>query len=120
LIRWYQPGGFDPLLDESAEYAARLIRSGVPVNNQPEPSLVHGYIDLVAAVRAANRARDRIIRWTTSRSPTWSSRIRNDQEQDGRNGGIFLFYSTPPVYSTPQRHLGGATRISDHAKFRGL
>jgi hypothetical protein len=34
------------------------------VTYQPEPSLVHGYIDLAAAVPAANLARDRIIRWT--------------------------------------------------------
>ncbi len=55
--------GFDPLLDEGAEYAARLIRSGVPVTYQPAPSLVHGYIDLVAVVPQANVAREYIISW---------------------------------------------------------
>ncbi len=55
--------GFDPLLDEGAKYAARLIQSGVPVTYQPEPSLVHGYIDLVAVVSAASVARDHIIAW---------------------------------------------------------
>ena len=55
--------GFDPLLDEGAEYAARLIRAGVPVTYQPEPNLVHGYIDLAGIVPVAHAARHRIIGW---------------------------------------------------------
>ena len=60
--------GFDPLRDEGAEYATRLIQSGVSTTYRPEPSLVHGYIDLVpidlaALVPAANEARNHIIDW---------------------------------------------------------
>ena len=53
--------GFDPLSDEGATYASRLVRCGVPVTYLPEPTLVHGYLELAAAVPAAEQARERVV-----------------------------------------------------------
>lgn len=48
--------GFDPLRDEGALYAERLARAGVPVQHRCEPGLIHGYVAMSGAVRAAREA----------------------------------------------------------------
>lgn len=52
--------GFDPLVDEGDIYARRLEESGVTVRHRPYPSLIHGFISLGGAVRAARAAIDQI------------------------------------------------------------
>ncbi len=52
--------GYDPLVDEGDAYAARLAAAGVPVRHRPHPSLIHGFLSLGGAVRAARAATDQI------------------------------------------------------------
>ena len=40
-------GGFDPLRDEGAEYAAALQAAGNNLTYVPHPSLTHGYANLL-------------------------------------------------------------------------
>lgn len=48
--------GFDPLRDEGHAYAERLRRAGVPVRYQDFPGLIHGFLQMTAAVGAADLA----------------------------------------------------------------
>lgn len=48
--------GFDPLRDEGEAYANALGAAGVPVVHLNEAGLVHGYLQLDAAIRAADTA----------------------------------------------------------------
>lgn len=50
--------GFDPLRDESPAYADALRAAGVPVVLRCERDLVHGWLNMAGAVRAARRALD--------------------------------------------------------------
>jgi acetyl esterase len=50
--------GYDPLVDEGDAYAARLREAGVTVLHRRHPSLVHSFISLAGAVRAARTALD--------------------------------------------------------------
>lgn len=52
--------GYDPLVDEGDAYAARLRDAGVPVRHRRYDSLVHGFLSLAGAVRAARAAVDEI------------------------------------------------------------
>jgi acetyl esterase len=52
--------GFDPLSDEGAAYAERLRAAGVPVRHRCYPALVHGFMSLGGAVKAAREATDQI------------------------------------------------------------
>ncbi len=53
--------GFDPLRDEGEAYADRLRQAGVRVQEQREPSLVHGFVNM-AVLRQASDAREQIAR----------------------------------------------------------
>ncbi len=52
--------GYDPLVDEGDGYAARLRDAGVAVRHRRYPSLVHGFVSLAGAVRAARAALDEV------------------------------------------------------------
>jgi len=52
--------GYDPLVDEGDAYAAALRAAGVPVRHRRYPALVHGFISLAGAVRAARTAIDEV------------------------------------------------------------
>ena len=52
--------GYDPLVDEGDAYAAALRRAGVPVRHRRYPALIHGFISLAGAVRAARTAIDEV------------------------------------------------------------
>ncbi len=52
--------GYDPLVDEGDAYAARLRDAGVAVHHRRYPSLVHGFLSLAGAVRAARAALDQV------------------------------------------------------------
>lgn len=52
--------GFDPLLDEGTAYAEKLRAAGVEVTHHSEDGLIHGFINMVAAGRAAPRASRRV------------------------------------------------------------
>jgi acetyl esterase len=52
--------GYDPLVDEGDTYAARLRDAGVAVRHRRYPSLVHGFLSLAGAVRAARAALDEV------------------------------------------------------------
>ena len=52
--------GFDPLVDEGDGYARRLAEAGVTVRHRPYPALIHGFLSLAGAVRAARDATDQI------------------------------------------------------------
>jgi len=52
--------GYDPLVDEGDAYAARLAGAGVPVRHRRYPSLIHGFVSLAGAVRAARAALDEL------------------------------------------------------------
>jgi acetyl esterase len=62
--------GFDPLHDEGAGYAARLVGADVPTTYLPEPTLIHGWLELVDRVPAARRARSRVIAALARLHPT--------------------------------------------------
>ncbi len=49
--------GYDPLVDEGDTYAARLRDAGVAVRHRRYPALVHGFLSLAGAVRAARAPR---------------------------------------------------------------
>ncbi len=52
--------GFDPLVEEGDAWAERLRASRVTVRHRRHPSLVHGFLSLAGAVRAARAATDQI------------------------------------------------------------
>ena len=52
--------GFDPLVDEGDAYAAKLRAAGVRVRHRRYPGLIHGFLSLAGAVRAALAATDEI------------------------------------------------------------
>jgi len=52
--------GYDPLVDEGDTYAARLRDAGVTVRHRRNPSLIHGFLSLAGAVRAARAALDEV------------------------------------------------------------
>lgn len=52
--------GYDPLVDEGDAYAAALRTAGVPVRHRRYPALIHGFISLAGAVRAARTAIDEV------------------------------------------------------------
>jgi acetyl esterase len=52
--------GYDPLVDEGDAYAAALRAAGVPVRHRRYPALIHGFISLAGAVRAARTAVDEV------------------------------------------------------------
>ena len=52
--------GYDPLVEEGDAHAARLSEFGVPVRHRRYPSLVHGFLSLAGAVRAARKAIEEI------------------------------------------------------------
>ena len=52
--------GFDPLVDEGDAWAARLEQAGVPVRHRRYGSLVHGFISMAGAIRAAREATDQL------------------------------------------------------------
>ncbi len=52
--------GYDPLVDEGDAYAAALRAAGVPVRHRRYPALIHGFISLAGAVRAARIAIDEV------------------------------------------------------------
>lgn len=52
--------GFDPLVDEGDAYATQLAAAGVEVRHRRHASLVHGFLSLAGAVRAARAATDEI------------------------------------------------------------
>ncbi len=53
---------FDPLRDEAEAYAARLAGAGVDVKVRRFPTLIHGFVVLGGASRAADAATDEIAR----------------------------------------------------------
>ena len=52
--------GYDPLVDEGDAYAAALRAAGVQVRHRRYPALIHGFISLAGAVRAARSAIDEV------------------------------------------------------------
>jgi acetyl esterase len=52
--------GYDPLVDEGGAYAQALHDAGVTVRHRHHPSLIHGFLSLAGAVRAARDATDQI------------------------------------------------------------
>ena len=52
--------GYDPLVDEGDAYAAALRNAGVQVRHRRYPALIHGFISLAGAVRAARTAIDEV------------------------------------------------------------
>lgn len=52
--------GYDPLVDEGTRWADRLRAAGVAVRHRCHPGLVHGFLSLAGAVRAARDATDRL------------------------------------------------------------
>lgn len=52
--------GYDPLVDEGDAYAAALRAAGVPVRHRRYPALIHGFISLAGAVRAARVALEEV------------------------------------------------------------
>ena len=52
--------GFDPLVDEGDAWAARLRDAGVTVRHRRHAGLVHGFLSMAGAVRAARAATDLI------------------------------------------------------------
>ncbi len=52
--------GYDPLVDEGDAYAAALRAANIPVRHRRYPALIHGFISLAGAVRAARMALDEI------------------------------------------------------------
>jgi acetyl esterase len=52
--------GFDPLVDEGIAWAGRLRAAGVTVRHRNHASLVHGFLSLGGAVRAARAATDEL------------------------------------------------------------
>ena len=55
------PAGFDPLCDEAVDYGKRLEEAGVKVKVRCYDSLVHGYVNMAAAVPAARKAVREIV-----------------------------------------------------------
>jgi acetyl esterase len=53
--------GFDPLLTSNEAYVERLRSDGVSVQYLPQPTLIHGWTELVNAVPAANAAQDTLV-----------------------------------------------------------
>ena len=51
---------FDPLVDDGDGWAKRLVAAGVAVRHRREPALVHGFVSMAGAIRAARDAVDRI------------------------------------------------------------
>jgi acetyl esterase len=52
--------GFDPLVDEGDAWAERLRAAQITVRHRRHPSLVHGFLSLAGAVRAARVATDEL------------------------------------------------------------
>ena len=52
--------GFDPLVDEGDACAERLREAGVTVVHHRYDSLIHGFLSLAGAVRAARAAVDEV------------------------------------------------------------
>lgn len=52
--------GFDPLVDEGDAHARRLAAAGTAVRHRHHPSLIHGFLSLAGAVRAARSATDEL------------------------------------------------------------
>jgi acetyl esterase len=52
--------GFDPLRDEGNDYAALLTAAGVPVTHTCEPTMVHGFANILALPGETAAARNRI------------------------------------------------------------
>jgi acetyl esterase len=52
--------GYDPLVDEGDAWVLRLRQAGVPVKHRRYGSLVHGFISMGGAVRAARSATDEL------------------------------------------------------------
>lgn len=52
--------GFDPLRDEGNEYATRLTAAGVPVTHTCEPTMVHGFANILALPGETQSARSRL------------------------------------------------------------
>jgi acetyl esterase len=67
--------GFDPLRDEGREYARRLVDADVLTVYLPFPALVHGFIDMVGRVPAAESA----LRATLSALATIMQAAASDQ-----------------------------------------
>ncbi|MBV8652433.1 MAG: alpha/beta hydrolase [Alphaproteobacteria bacterium] len=47
--------GFDPLRDEGAAYAERLVEAGVPARHVPFDGMIHGFAGMGRVIDAANR-----------------------------------------------------------------
>ena len=52
---------FDPLLDDGAAYARRLINAGVPLTYLPMPGMMHAWWALITASAAANANLKRMV-----------------------------------------------------------
>lgn len=52
--------GFDPLVEEGDAWADRLRAAGVTVRHRANPSLIHGFVSMAGAVRAARAALDQV------------------------------------------------------------
>ena len=52
--------GYDPLVEEGDAWAERLRAAGVTVRHRCEASLIHGFLSMAGAVRAARAATDHI------------------------------------------------------------
>jgi acetyl esterase len=53
--------GFDPLRDEGAAYADRLMAAGVKTVHREFDSLIHGFVGMRGAIHAAARAMDDMV-----------------------------------------------------------
>lgn len=53
--------GFDPLHDEGARYALRLVEAGVAVDLIEDSDLIHGWLEIAEVIPAASTARERVV-----------------------------------------------------------
>ena len=81
--------GYDPLVDEGAEYADRLTAAGVDVRLRRHPELVHGFLSCAGAIRAARTAVDELCR-STSSMPSPAGRMHGRRELAPRRAGDTL------------------------------
>lgn len=60
----------DPLRDEGELYARSLREAGVEVELRRYPGMIHGFFQMIAALRSARQLHEELAQWLTNRSRT--------------------------------------------------